>query len=84
VWLGGDPAPAFAHPTGSGEINMPQSDDARVNQIHNHPEQAANRAGASHDQKTHLTSQESERKAEEHRRQQHNSSGPSANPTTKK
>lgn len=63
---------------------MPQSNDARINQINNHPEQAAKRADASHDQKPHLTPQESERKTEEHARQQYNSSDASANPETKK
>jgi hypothetical protein len=64
------------------EKTMPQSNDARIKQINNHPEQAAKKADASHDQKPHLTPQESERKSEEHA--QHKSSGTPANPADKK
>lgn len=63
---------------------MPQSNDARINQINNHPEQAANRAGASHDQKTHLTPQESERKSEEHSGKHNDSSQSKAQTGAKK
>jgi hypothetical protein len=63
---------------------MPQSNEARLNQIAKHPEQVANRAGASHDQKTHLSPQESERKAEEHTHQQQSSSNSPAAPASKK
>lgn len=50
---------------------MPQSNNARVQELNKHAEHTADRAAVSHQNQAHLTPQESERKSEEHAHQLH-------------